>query len=268
MVALFSSRSSEYCNDNYYKSSEAYLSCGAKVVSMMRIWFVQQITEKLSASSPEDKAREDIEDELSGEDSGKFGQYEDMQTEFGDCLGDLSDMGSIQFGVAMNLSSITSTTSSSYQMFPWYEYVALSVNQEPNYLDFKAKEDDDGNPNPWYFNSRNTCLFGPTGLPLIPSPVTPWVCTINLWSIDLEGRYEEVTLMDTLDETHANPLFGHSGQSYKRIRQRVDDELCSKEAIGENMPIEFNFWTMNIGIVPPNKLPIGDVLMVEEDTGE
>ena len=245
----FSGRRSIYVNMDYYEEGSDFTSAGAKVVARIREWFINQIEDALS-ESPTDMITEEIAEQLGTDGEKKLQDYDKMKEDYGDVLGNL---GSIQFGLAMHLERESSGT-----RLGWTEDVALAVDQYPNYLLFHPKKNESGGDEPWYFNIKNICLFGPTGLPLLPIGVLPWIVTINVWPIEVDGAYERFKLVDTLDETHVNPLFGHSGQVYQRQKSPVEDKLCSGQKIGRTNSINFDFWTLNFAIVPPSRLPIGD----------
>ncbi|MBN2065772.1 MAG: hypothetical protein JW771_03070 [Candidatus Thermoplasmatota archaeon] len=249
LLENFTERRSAYLLQDHYLTEGSYNSAGAKTVYVMRQWFVDHIQEALS-TSPTDDVTDEIAEHLGADGHAKLKDYDKMQAQYGDVLGSL---GSIQFGLAMQLNR-----QDSEEGLGWSEEVALAVDQYPNYLLFHPKVNETGVEQPWYFNVKNICLFGPTGLPLLPIGVIPWVATINVWPIEIEGAYERFKLVDTLDETHVNPLFGHSGQIYQREASPVKDKICSGQLLGFTKGISFNFWTLNIGIVPPSKLPIGD----------
>ena len=98
----------------------------------------------------------------------------------------------------------------------WNETVRLAVDQYPNYLD-PFEKTRWGDEELWTLKIRNRCIFGPTGLPILPpTPVTPWLLTMNLWVIDVQGEYAQFKIIDTSDETIFNPLLGHEPQTYVR----------------------------------------------------
>ena len=68
-------------------------------------------------------------------------------------------------------------------------------------------------------------------------------------------------MLDGNDETLPDSLFGHKGQIYTRWFSPVVDNISYKhpQIIGECRSINFGFDTMSLGIVPPGKLPIGDL---------
>ncbi len=249
LLENFTARRSAYLLQDYYQTAGVYDSAGAKAVFVMRQWFVDRIQEALETSST-DEVTDEIAEHLGADGHEKLQGYDDMQEHYGDVL---ERLGSIQFGLAMQLHR-----EDSEEGLGWSEEIAVAVDQYPNYLLFHPKINESGGEEPWHFNAKNICLFGPTGLPLLPLGVIPWVVTINVWPIEVDGAYERFKLVDTLDETHANPLFGHSGQMYCRGTSPVEDKLCSGNILGFTTSISFDFWTLNIGIVPPSKLPLGD----------
>jgi len=230
--------------------SEDFISVGSKTVYIMRSWFTNEIQKKLEESKKDD-FRDNIDDQIGSENAKKLNEYEQIQNDddYKNVMKDLGNIGDgqgIQCGLAMNLER----NKPGYKN--WEEDIAFAIDREPNYFHFKP----DASAK-WEFNIKNICLGGPTGIPLLPIPPIPWFCTINLWSIEVDGCYEKFKLVDTLDETHASQLFGHDGQIYMRNRTKVKD-IYSGKHIGDNNRIEFSFWTMNFAIVPPNRLPIGD----------
>ena len=135
----------------------------------------------------------------------------------------------------------------------WNETVRLAVDQYPNYL------------NPWEkveFNNetfytmklRNRCILGPTGVPLLPPPL-PWVVTMNIWVIDVEGEYAQFKVIDSSDETLFNPLFGHEPQVYVRESRVVKE---GDQVIGENTRLTYGFTTVSFSIVPSSGFMVGD----------
>jgi hypothetical protein len=66
----------------------------------------------------------------------------------------------------------------------------------------------------------------------------------------------EVQDMD--NECHPDPLFGHEVQVYVREDLPIEDSI-TKQKIGDNSPIKFNFTTGTFIVVPPGKITgVGD----------
>ena len=103
---------------------------------------------------------------------------------------------------------------------------------------------------------RNRCTLGPTGLPILPpTPVTPWIITINIWIIDVEGEYAMFKVIDSSDETIFNPLFGHEPQIYVRESKIIKD---GDLIIGENTRLSYGFTTVSFAVVPSWGFMVGD----------
>ncbi|WP_269851999.1 DUF7286 family protein [Methanosarcina horonobensis] len=58
----------------------------------------------------------------------------------------------------------------------------------------------------------------PCGLPVMPPH---WVFTVNVWTYEVIGRYEEFTVIDNDNEVIPKPYFGHKGQKYVRESSQV-----------------------------------------------
>ena len=91
---------------------------------------------------------------------------------------------------------------------------------------------------------------------LPPTPVTPWLVTLNVWIIDVAGEYEEFRLVDTGDETAFNPIFGHDPQVYIREKKQVKEDGVS---LGDNTRLTFEFSTVSFGVAPAWGMMVGDI---------
>jgi hypothetical protein len=148
----------------------------------------------------------------------------------------------------------------------WNESVTLLVDQVPNYLD--AFRPDPSNPRLYTLKVRNNNLLGPTGLPVLPT-MEPWIATVNMWSIDVEGEYVKFEVQDGDNEVHPDPIFGHEVQVYVREEIPVYDPI-TKLPIGDNLRIKFNFTTGTFIVVPPGRTGVGDkntINPIEESPG-
>ena len=168
--------------------------------------------------------------------------------------------GPIPFGFDMDLTN-------SGGAYPWIESIRLAIDQYPNYLDPFNEVEFEGKKDYW-LGIKNTCTLGPTGLPILPpTPVTPWVVTLNVWLINVKGKYAEFKVIDSSDETLFNPLFGHEPQIYVRKDETIRD--AGGEIIGDNTFIIFDFATVAFGVVPSWGMMVGDIGdYVEEDGWE
>lgn len=82
----------------------------------------------------------------------------------------------------------------------------------------------------------------PCGLPVLPPH---WIFTINVWTYEIIGRYEEFALIDNDNEVIPKPYFGHKGQKYVRNEDRVRhpymvDEMGNPIWLGKNTRIVFS----------------------------
>jgi hypothetical protein len=113
-------------------------------------------------------------------------------------------------------------------------------------------------------------LLGPNGLPVLPS-LEPWIATVNMWSIDVEGEFVKFEVQDMDNEVHPDPIFGHEVQVYVRENLDVEDRLQNYKKIGKNERIRFNFTTGTFIVVPPGKISgVGDkntIYPIEETPG-
>lgn len=246
----YNEQRSDYLRFSEYHPGNEFLCAGKKAIYCVREWYVNlvknttekvfselstQIMEGMAAAIPDDAGfcsqniTETIED-----------TSEALQNQF-----------TIPFGYDMTLTRYNHTNISL-----WNETVHLAIDQQPNYLDPFHITQGDGEEL-WTLKLRNRCIFGPTGLPLLPpSPVTPWLLTLNLWVIDVEGEYVQLKIIDTSDETIFNPLIGHEPQTYVREMKIVS---VSNTTLGTNTRVSFKFTTLAFGIVPPWGMMIGDI---------
>jgi hypothetical protein len=111
---------------------------------------------------------------------------------------------------------------------------------------------------------RSFNIFGPTGLPVLPS-MNPWLIQTNAWKIEIQGKINKFEVFDGDDETHPNPIFGHEAQVYVREEMPVEDSV-TKLPIGDNLPIKFSFTTGTFIAVPPGKYIGDDLAHVLEET--
>ncbi len=100
----------------------------------------------------------------------------------------------------------------------------------------------------------------PCGLPVLPPH---WVFTINVWTYEVVGQYEEFTITDNDNEVIPEPYFGHKGQKYVRTltpvyhpTQKTIDNKPMK--LGQNEPIPFKFNGYATTIVGPGPKGVGD----------
>jgi len=243
----------EYINDEAYRNvaSGNYTSCAARVIAKMREWYVNEIETRL------EQARNEIKNSITGNIREALRDHE-TNINLGDreaarnCGVEAGDLPALQFGLTMPLTK-------SGEHYQWNEQVGFSIDQEPDY--FNTEE---ASSTTYNFLIQNICLFGPSGLPLLPTPVTPWIITVNCWYIHVEGQFTRFEVIDTVGEMQPNTLFGNTDYSYVRkaseeggdqsIRDPSQDRI---EVIGYTQPIKFIIDTVNVAVVPPGF--VGDI---------
>ncbi len=254
LLNTFNNFKNDYDKEFFYHIdkdlSKDFISVGSKTVYLLRKWFTDEIQTRLEESK-KDEFEDLVINEIGSDNAKRFETYEEIQNNI-DYKNSLTNLGNIGAGQGIQCGLVMNLDRGKKGYRNWKEDIAFAIDREPNYFNFNKPENAK-----WDFNIKNICLGGPTGIPLLPIPPIPWFCTINLWSIEIDGIYEKFKLVDTLDETHPSQLFGHDGQIYMRNKTKVYD-IMNGQLLGENRPIDFSFWTMNLAIVPPNKLPIGD----------
>jgi hypothetical protein len=137
--------------------------------------------------------------------------------------------------------------------------VTLGVFQEPDYL-YAVNDDVELRT----LGVRSLNIFGPTGLPVLPS-MNPWLIQTNAWKIEIQGKINKFEVFDGDDETHPNPIFGHEAQVYVREDIDVFDSITS-QPLGNNKAIKFSFTTGTFIAVPPGKYIGDDLAHVLEET--
>jgi len=240
----FAEKMEEYINDSRYRDGNKYISCGAKVVAKMRKWYVETIWNILNNVSSElkDELEQNVKDALNKKGSSNLlNKRNEIKNEAKEISFDLGSL-SLQFGLSMPITIDGKK-----------EWIGFSINQEPKYFDYRELSADDL----YRFKVKNVCLFGPTGLPILPTPITPWVITINTWYIEIEGSFSKFEVADTIGEMIPNALFGNVETKYVlREIDRIIDPV-SEDTIGYSQPLNFSLSTINVAITPPGF--VGDI---------
>ena len=239
-----------YLNISAYWGNSLFNSVGMKAVYCVRDWYVYKVQESI------ENVFEDIVNEIDKqiEDAipldADFSSQDVKDTLSGEAMDTLKNQFAIPFGFDMDLIN-------SGGAYPWSESIRLAIDQYPNYLDPFNEVEFEGKKDYW-LGIKNTCTLGPTGLPILPpTPVTPWVVTLNVWLINVKGKYAEFKVIDSSDETLFNPLFGHEPQIYVRKAEKIRDEQGN--LLGKNACLNFDVTTVAFGVVPSWGMMIGDV---------
>jgi uncharacterized protein YnzC (UPF0291/DUF896 family) len=259
LIKKISENEVTYANKWGYFSGK-YNSASAKVISVIREWYVDQVKyqvrEKFSLGS------EKIEDEI----KKNFSEPEKVKQANRDAGTFLSRGFKLPLAVSMRAYHVDENGNiyPPQKLQAWNESVTLLINQEPNYLDAQMPY---GEEQLYTLKLRNVNLLGVTGVHILPT-FEPWIATFNMWSIDVEGEFVKFEVQDVDNEVHPDPIFGHEAQVYVRELYRVKDSV-SEAFIGYNNPIKFNFTTGTFILVPPGKLSgVGDKdWVIEESKG-
>jgi hypothetical protein len=246
----YATHSNQFLNFSRYHPGTEFCSVGKKVVYSIQEWYVKTVNntiETVFAALSEQLAN--AIDTAIPADAGF--NANSINKALDDSSDAVRNQFTIPFGVDMTLTRIDDTGT----IF-WNETVRLAVDQYPNYLDPFQKTGYDGEEL-WTLKLRNRCTLGPTGLPILPpTPVTPWLLTMNVWVVDVEGEYAQLKIIDTSDETIFNPLLGHEPQVYIREAHII---TVGNTTLGENTRLCFGFTTVAFGLVPPWGMMVGDI---------
>ena len=246
-----------------YIDTILFKSTGNKAVYYTRDWYVYKIRQDIENIflEVEKVINNQIDDIIIKQASGKdFSASDITDTLSGDGMNFLQNQFFIPFGFDMELSRYKNGE------IQWEETIKLAVDQYPDYLTPFKKTDFEGKTIQT-MGLRNICTLGPTGLPILPpTPVTPWIITLNVWIIDVKGEYAEFKVIDSSDETIFNPIFGHDPQIYIRKEQEVYN-LDNNIKVGRNTRLKFGFTTVSFSVVPPWGFMVGDWGDYSEEDG-
>lgn len=241
---------SSYLRFDSYQSHGLFLSCGLKAEYCVRSWYVNHVDHMIQAVF--DDITSNIDDALSTAlneqvDMSRFQTV--MDTDTGSFFGSFL---TIPLGLDLALTSPQNLPGD-----PWDESIRVAVKQYPTYLSAFEEKEYEGKKE-YFLGIQNICLLGPTGIPLLPlTPVTPWVVTLNLWSLSIKGSYATFQISDCMDETVFHPLFGHQPISVLRKEQLIYD--TTGEILGKNSRISFEIDTIAASLVPAYGLMVGDM---------
>ena len=248
LLTKFKEKEGYYLDREKYQKEGKFCSAACRVIYDIKSWFLKEIESKLSQ-------REDAEDKINNElnSINPNLNYESIKNNMEKYKAHISSISTIQFGNKIELNG------------KWKENISIAISANPAYFDYRAHKKE---KEKWSFSVKNKCIFSPFGLPLLPSPVTPWVVTLNTWYIEVNGKWESFRVVDSTDETIPDELFGHVGQIYQleRVEGVADISKGSNILIGECNPPSFKIQTITLAIVPPGKLGIGDLQIDEENS--
>ncbi|MCD4765052.1 MAG: hypothetical protein K8R34_00935, partial [Methanosarcinales archaeon] len=219
--------------------------CSAKTISQVREWYVDEVLYQVNKQYM--AAAENID-----------GQIDDKFNESADDVREANKNGAsllksalcFPIGLTMRAEHVMDdgTKYDVDDLAYWDENVTLGVDMVPDYLEYDKLYK---NESLYLLKLKNNNLLGPTGLYVLPS-MNPWVCTTNIWYIEVEGEFLEFIVSDVDNEVHPNPIFGHEAQIYKRTEERTKDPV-DNTPVGINERISFRFITGTFIAVPPGK---------------
>ena len=263
LLQKFNDNISSFLEIDLYKTGTLFDSVGKKAVYSTRDWYVYKVRQDIidvfdsMDSQINDQIQNAIDDHASGQGFDVGGVRDNLSSS---AMGALQNSFAIPLGFDMDL---TRKDSSGYK--GWKETIRLAVDQYPDYLDEKKLVEYNGKK----FTTlklKNICTLGPTGLPILPpTPVTPWIITINVWIIEVTGEYCEFKVIDSGDETIFNPIFGHDPQIYIRNESETWD-VDENIKVGFNENIKFEYTTVAFGIVPSWGFMVGDFGAYSEES--
>jgi hypothetical protein len=249
LVTTFDAHLATFLNFSGYHSGCGFQSVGKKAVYYAREWYVgyvKNITETVFC-----EISEQLDNAIDAAIPSHAGFTAKNLTQTMDDVSDaIRNQFTIPFGYAMDLTRF-------HHAVPvWNETIRLAVDHSPNFLD-PFEKTAWGDEELWTLKIRNRCLFGPTGLPLLPpTPFTPWLLTMNCWVIDVQGEFAQFKIFDTSDETIFNPLLGHEPQAYIRELKVITGVNTT---LGENTRVSFGFTTVAFSLVPAWGMMVGDI---------
>ena len=226
---------------DFIDDSAEFSSVGLKSVFGVKQWFLEELSTRLELISFS------VESGLSQsyDEAGRYLPSSIGIDDFSSVLNmeSLSSQLSFPFGLKLGLVNDS--------VFGWSEEIMLSVSQSPGFL---STDLSNGSSN---LKVSNTCLFGPSGFPVLPPY---WVVTTNCWLVEVEGIFDSFSLVDCSGESLFDPLFGMRAQQYVRTDAEVwvEDSNGDPVLVGYNRPLHFDVLSACFGLVPSAGAMVGD----------
>ncbi len=251
IINQFESNKSKFIQKQNYTQHNTFQSTGKKAVYLIRKWYIESVGRCLQSYSTDLYA--DVENEISEalseanvEDSSVFDETMDENI-----LSGFNRQLIIPFSLPLTLHFKAKDPINS-----WNESVLFSIDHQPSYCSCFSKEEYEGKKE-YNLGIRNTCLLGPSGLPILPvTPSTPWLVTFNSWLVQIRGVYDSFSLYDSNDETVFHPLFCHEPLHFVRKNEVIRSN--NGTILGWNQPISFSVDTVGCSIVPSWGCMVGD----------
>ncbi len=260
LLSKYNANITSYLNKADYHNEGNFLSTGKKAVYFVRDWYVYKVQQDVLDvfESISSKIEKQIDSALPDDLGFSASDIKDTLKNSG--MDALKNQFTIPFGFDMNLKRLDKGE------LEWKEKIRLAVDQYPDYLTPFEKTKYEGKEIQT-MGLKNVCTLGPTGLPILPpTPVTPWIVTINVWLIDVKGEYCEFKVLDTSDETIFNPIFGHDPQIYVRKEESIYN-MNNDTLLGKNTRLTYKFTTASFAVVPSWGYMVGDWGDYSEEDG-
>ena len=250
LLSKYNSSVNSLLDKSSYITNNMFFSTGKKSVFCIRDWYINKVETELN--NVFSQIYNMINEKINDASSGKGFNFDNIkETIEGEGMELLKNQFTIPFGFDMDLNRVKKGE------IEWNEKTRLAVDQFPEYLTPFEETEYEGKKIQT-MGIKNTCILGPTGLPILPpTPVTPWIITINLWLIEVKGEYCEFKVIDTRDETNFNAFFGHNPQIYIRREEDIYNIFNSLK-VGRNTRLSYGFTTMSFGVVPSWGFMLGD----------
>lgn len=251
LVTKFENNITFFEQKNLYCTNGEFNSTGLKSLYEIRKWYIDCIHQEINTLAQE--LNEDVSNAITDA-LGKAGFNDDSL--FDESMDD-SLVSSLHRQIAIPFSiPLELTKTGKSQQKTWNETLLFSIDHKPSYFSCFSEETYDGKTE-YFLGIRNTCLLGPSGLPLLPlTPTTPWIVTLNTWLIQVRGSIAEFSLCDTGDESVFHPLFGHEPQEFVRKHEII--RANDGSLLGWNTRISFSADTVSCSLVPSWGCMVGD----------
>lgn len=260
IIQQFESNKTRLIKKEEYFDQNEFRCTAKKAEFISRKWFVNKLGEQLYQYKTElyTDVDSEISEALAEADVPDSTLFDETMEE--SVISSFERQLVIPFSLPLKLSFQGENTQDS-----WNESVLFTIDHHPGYSSCFKKEDYEGKES-YYLGIQNTCLLGPSGVPILPvTPSTPWLVTLNTWVVQIRGSYALFSLYDAGDETVFHPLFCHEPLQYERKHEII--RASDGTILGWNQPISYAVDTVSCAIVPSWGCMVGDTdgILIEHD---
>lgn len=250
IIQQFETNKTKFEHKQSYAKNDVFYCTADKSIYAIRCWYVSFLNQQLHKLS--DTSQNDIDDAISdaleNADVGDKTVFDEAMNE--NMITSFQHQLSVPLSTSMQLEKIDSKTRG------WNESLLLSIDHQPAYCSCFNQETIDGKQE-YFLGIRNTCLLGPSGLPILPiTPTTPWLVTFNTWLIQIRGAYAVFSIRDMSDETVFHPLFCHEPLDFTRKNEVI--RANDGSILGWNTRLTFSVDTISCSLVPSWGCMVGD----------